>query len=260
MNVVVEPLPNCLATLRVELEAERVQAAREEVLKGFSEQARLPGYRPGKAPRNIIERKFKRQIRDELQEKLLRDGAREAIQSKGLRVLQIASVDEINVPEIDGPMTFTATLVTHPDFDLPAYEGLVVHLRPTEVTDEEIEQSLEQLREQAADFQDISEERGAQMDDFAVVDYHGTIDGRPVHELFPKAGKPLTANQDFWIKMTEEAFFPGFCANLVGARPGEKREFDIAVPADFPVDGMGGQTIHYVVELKAIKAKVLPPL
>lgn len=260
MNVVVEPLPNCLATLRVELEAERVQAAREEVLKGFTQQARLPGYRPGKAPRSVIERKFKRQIRDELQEKLLRDGAREAIQSKGLRVLQIASVDEIHVPENGGPMTFTATLVTHPDFELPVYEGLVVHLRPTELSDEEIDQSLEQLREQAADFQDITDDRGAQMDDFVVVDYQGTIDGRPVHELFSKAGKPLTANQDFWIKMTEEAFFPGFCGNLAGARPGEKREFDITVPADFPVEGMGGRTIHYAVELKAIKAKVLPAL
>jgi len=260
MNVVVEPLPNCLATLRVEVEAERVHSAREEVLNGFAQQAKLPGYRPGKAPRAVIERKFKRQIRDEVQERLLREVTREAIQSKGLRVLQVASVDELNIPEVDGPMNFTATLITHPEFELPVYKGLPLEAPPTDVTDEEVESSIEQLREQAADFQDITDDRGAQMEDFVVVDYSGTIDGRAVSELFPKAGKPLTANQDFWIRMTDEAFFPGFCAQLVGARPGEKREFEIAVPADFPVEGMAGQSIRYVVELKAIKAKLLPPL
>lgn len=260
MNVVVEPLPNCLATLRVEVEAERVNAAREEVLKGFTQQAKLPGFRSGKAPRAVIERKFKKQIHDELQERLLRETAREAIQSKGLRVLQIASVDELNIPEIDGPMSFTATLVTHPEFELPAYKALPVQAPSTEVSEEEIDQSIGQLRDQAADFQDITEDRPAQMEDFVVVDYTGTIDGRPVHELFPKAGKPLTANSDFWIKMTEEAFFPGFCAQIVGARIGEKREFDIDVPADFPVEGLGGQKIHYAVELKGIKTKLLPEL
>jgi trigger factor len=260
MNVLVEPLPNCLATLKVELESERVNAAREAVIKDFGQAARIPGYRPGKAPRTVVERKFKKQIREELEQKLLRDSTREAIQSKGLRVLQVASVDEVSIPEVEGPMTFTATLVTHPEFELPMYKGLVVQARPTDVKDAEIDQSLDQLREQASDFEDVQEDRGAQMEDYVVVDYHGTIDGKPVQDVFPKAGKPLTANEDFWIKMTEEAFFPGFCANIVGAKPGDRREFDIVVPADFPVEGMPGQTIHYAVELKGIKAKLLPPL
>jgi trigger factor len=81
-----------------------------------------------------------------------------------------------------------------------------------------------------------------------------------VHEVFPKAGKPLSGNEDFWIKMTEEAFFPGYCAALVGAKPGEARSFTVDVPADFPVEGMAGQKIAYEVTLKAIKQKVLPAL
>src|SRR4029434_6840065 len=106
------------------------------------------------------------------------------------------------------------------------YKGLTVSIRPTKVTEQEIDNSLEQLRDQAADFVDITEDRGAQMEDYVVVDYSGTIGGQPVHELFPKAGKPLTSNDDFWIKMTDEAFFPGYCAALVGARTREAREFD----------------------------------
>ncbi len=98
------------------------------------------------------------------------------------------------------------------------------------------------------------------MEDFIVVDYKGTIGGKPVHELFPKAGKPLSGNEDFWIKMTEEAFFPGFCQALVDAKPGETRNFTVEVPADFPVEGMPGQKVEYEVALKAIKNKVLPEL
>lgn len=258
MNVVVEPLPNCLATLRVEVEPERVEKAMDQLVKEFGQHAKIPGYRPGKAPRAVVERKFKKQIREELEGKVLREAAREAIAEKKLRVLQIANVEDVQLGD-DRKMSFTATVVTHPEFELPEYKGLAVQAAAGDVTDAEIDESIEQLREQAADFVDVPG-RGAQMEDFVVVDYEGTIDGKPVHEAFPKAGKPLTANHDFWIKMTDEAFFPGYCAQLVGAQPGDTREFDIEVPSDFPVAGMPGQRIHYKVTLKAIKQKVLPEL
>lgn len=261
MNVEVETLPNCLATLKIEVEPEKVSTTREAVVREFVQQARIPGFRPGKVPRSTIEQRFKDQIREELQRKLVQDGAREAITEKGLKVLQLASVDDVDLPEIDGsPAKFTATVVTQPEFELPEYKGLIVHMLPTDVTDAEIEKSLERLREQHADFEDIAEDRGAQMDDFIVVNYKGTIDGKPVDELFPKAGKPLAKGEEFWIKMTPEAFFPGYCEALVGAKKSERREFDVTVPADFPVEGMPGKVIHYGVTMRAIKEKKLPEL
>ena len=133
MNVVVEPLPNCLTTLKVELEPERLATARESVTAEYGKHAKIPGYRPGKAPRQVVERKFKKQIREELEQRLIRDTMQEAIKSKGLRVLQVASMDEVNIPEESGAVTFTATLVTHPEFELPVYKGLVVPMHPTEV-------------------------------------------------------------------------------------------------------------------------------
>lgn len=261
MNVEVETLPNCLATLKIEVEPDKVSTTREAVVREFVQYVKLPGFRPGKVPRSTVEKRFKQQIREELQRILVRDSAREAIASKGLKVLQLASVDDVELPEIDGtPAKFTATVVTQPDFELPEYKGLTVHILPSEVTDAEIDQSLERLREQAADFEDVEEDRGAVMEDFIVVNYKGTIDDKPVDELFPKAGKPLARGEEFWIKMTPEAFFPGYCEALVGAKPGERREFDVTVPADFPVAGMPGKVIHYGVTLRAIKAKKLPEL
>jgi len=157
-------------------------------------------------------------------------------------------------------MKFTATLVTRPDFQLPVYKGIVVPLKPTEVTDDEVNQSLNELREQAADFVDVTEDRGVKMEDFVVIDYRGTIEGAPVSEKFPKAGAPLSGNNDFWIHMVHEAFFPGFSEALVGAKKDETRTFEIEVPAEFPVEGLPGQKIQYEVTIKGIKEKVLPAL
>jgi trigger factor len=193
-----------------------------------------------------------------VEKKLLNDSTREAIKQHQLRVLGVQSVEDIQIGD-DKTMSFTATVVTQPQFELPTYKGFTVTQKSAEVTEAEIDESIENLREQAADFIDVPE-RGAVMDDYIVVDYSGTIDGKPVHDIFPKAGKPLTANEDFWIRMTDEAFFPGYCANLVGAKANDVREFDIVVPQDFPVAGMPGTTIHYAVTLKGIKERVLPAL
>lgn len=259
MNVVVEPLPNCLATLRIEVDPQKVSTAREQLAREFGQSARIPGYRPGKAPLSVIEKRFKKQIAEELEKKLLGDSTREAIAQNKLRVLQLANIEDVKMGE-DNSLSFTATVVTQPEFSLPNYKGLALQQLSTEVADKDIEGALETLRDQAADFVDLDTERGAEMEDFVVVDYTGTIDGKPVHELFPKAGRPLSGNQGFWIKMTEEAFFPGYCAALVGAKPGETRKFTVEVPADFPVEGMPGQKIDYEVTLQSIKTKTLPEL
>ncbi len=259
MTVAVEKLPHCLATLRIELEPERVSKKYDALAGEYAKQVRLPGYRPGKAPRAVVEKKFKKEIREELERQLLNDATREAIQQEKLRVMAVQNIEDVELAD-DKSMKFTATLVTQPEFELPKYKNLLVPMKSDEVTDAEIEESIENLRDQSADFVDLKEERGAQMEDFIVVDYTGTIDGKPVHEVFPKAGKPLSGNEDFWIKMTDEAFFPGYCAALVGAKAGESRSFVVDVPADFPVEGMPGQKIAYEVTVKALKEKVLPAL
>ncbi len=258
MNVTVQQLPNCLATLKIEVEADKVAAARNSIVKEYAKVAKLPGYRPGKAPQPVVERRYKKEIKEELERKLLGDSTRSAIAEQKLRVLQVANVEDIEFADDKG-LSFTATVVTHPEFSLPEYKGLAVAVPALEVTDQEIDQSIEELRDQAADFVDV-EGRTAAMDDYVVVDYKGMVGEQAVHEVFPKAGKPLSANDDFWIRMTPEAFFPGYAENLVGAKIGETRKFDIVVPADFPVPDMPGKTISYEVTLKGIKNKELPAL
>lgn len=258
MNVEVENLPNCITTLRVEVPAEQVSKAWDSVAKDYTQYAKIPGYRPGKAPRNVIENKFKKQIREEVEKKLLSESCREAISEKKLRVLSLADVQDIEFAD-DKTMRFTATLVTAPEFELPEYKGIPVQLKPVEVTEKEIDDSLENLREQQSEFVDIAD-RPLALEDFAVIDYTGTIDGKPVSEVAPKAGKPLSGNKDFWIRLTPEAFFPGFADKLVGSKAGESRTFDIDVPADFAITELAGQKITYAVTVNSIKQRILPEL
>jgi len=257
MNVEVENLPNCITTLRVEVAPEKVTQAWDHVAHDYAQYAKIPGYRPGKAPRNVIENKFKKQIREEVEKKLLSESCREAITEKKLRVLSLADVQDVQIDNDKKTMSFTATLVTAPEFELPEYKGIAVQVGTTEVTDADIDKTLEGLREQHSDFKDIPD-RALELNDFTVVDYTGTIDGKPVSEVAPKAGKPLSGNKDFWIKLTPEAFFPGFSEKLVGAKVGETRTFDLDVSADFPVAELAGQKITFTVTVNALKERILP--
>ena len=257
MNVAFETLPNCLANLKIEVDAPDVQKKMGEITSQYTKQARLPGFRQGKAPRAVVEKKFTQEIREEVTRQVLSDACREAIEERKLRVLSLAEIEDVEWGD-DKSLKFRATLVLQPEFDVPDYKGIPVSVPATEVTDADVDESIEALREQQADFPELKPARPAAMEDYVVVDYDGTIDGEPVHVKFPKAGKPLSHNKDFWIKMTEEAFFPGYCAHLVGVNIGETREFDVEVPEDFPVEGMPGSKIHYKVTLKELKERVLP--
>ncbi len=258
MNAVVETLPNCLATLHIEVGSERVSQTRELLVNEFLKEARIPGFRPGKVPRAVVEKRFQKQISEDLESRMLNSSLEEAIREKGLRVLHVQNVDDVRM-EAD-KLSFSATLVTVPHFELPEYKGIAVSVPAEAVAASEIDSTLDGLRERQADFVELTEDRGAAMDDFVVVDYTGTIGGQPIDAQFPKVGKILSKNEGFWLRMTDASFFPGFCAHLVGAKPGDVREFQIEVPADFPVEGFGGQKLDYVVTVKEIKLRVLPEL
>jgi len=259
MNAVLEPLPNCLANLRIEVEADKVQKTRGAVTNNYVKYAKLPGFRAGKAPRATVEKKFAKEIEEEVSKQVLGDACREAIQEKGLRVLSLADVEDVEWAE-DKSVKFRATVILQPEFELPDYGNIPITAPSEEITDKDVDESLAGLRDQGAEFPDVEPPRAAAMEDYVVVDYDGLIEGEPVHVKFPKAGKPLSHNADFWIKMTDEAFFPGYCANIVGMNVGETREFDVAVPSDFPVEGMPGLSVHYKVTLKGVKTRKEPEL
>src|SRR5258708_13326429 len=258
MNVEVEKLPNCVASIHVELPPERVKQEWSEIVKGFRQAARIPGFRPGKAPQSVVEAKYRKEIQEELTRKLVQETTREGVKEKGLKVLSVANVDDVEfTPERS--MRFTATLITTPEFELPEYKGIRVKAQSAEVTEEEVDSALDRLRERHATFSEL-EGRSLEIGSFAVIDFTTAVDGQPLLEAFPDAPKMLSGNNDFWIRAEDDILLPGFGPALVGMEIGEIREFDLPVPDKFPTASLAAKLIHFRVTLKALKKMDLPEL
>ena len=258
MKVDVEKQPDSTSTLYIQLPPDEVSKEWDAIANSFARFAKIPGYRPGKAPRKVIEAKFKKEIQDELEKKLVSKSYHEAIEQEKLRVVSLTNLEDVKFGD-DKSLRFRATVVTAPEFDLPEYKNIKVELPDTKVSEAEVDAALERLREQSADFVDVPE-RGLEMEDFAVIDFEGSIDGKPVSEIAPNASKSLQGNKKFWLHLAPDNFLPKFCEQIIGQKPGETRTVTVDFPADFPVTELAGKQATYTVTLREIKQKVLPPL
>ncbi len=256
MKVQVEKKPESVSTLKIELPAEEVSKEWDAVANSFARFAKIPGYRPGKAPRAVVDKRFRKEIQEEVTKKLVSKSYREAIEQKKLRVASLTNLEDVQFGD-DKSMKFQATIVTAPEFKLPDYKSIKVELPDTKVTDAEIDATLERLRDQTADFVDAPD-RPAQMEDFVVIDFEGTIEGKPMSEIAPNASKNLHGGKKFWVRLAPDNFLPKFCEQLVGQKKDETRTVTVDFPADFLVKELAAKQASYNVTLCEIKEKVLP--
>jgi trigger factor len=258
MKVEVEKQPGSVSTLQIELPPEEVSKEWDAIASSFARFAKIPGYRPGKAPRAVIEKRFRKEIQDELTKKLVSKSYHEAIEQEQLRVASLANIEDVQLGE-DKSMRFRATIVTAPEFELPEYKNIPMQLPETNVSELEIDAALERLRDQSADFADVPE-RGLEMGDFAVIDFEGSSDGKPISEIAPQASKNLYGGKKFWLRLASDNFLPRFCEQIVGQKPGETCVVTVEFAADFPVKELAGKQANYNVTVREIKQKVLPTL
>ena len=258
MKILVEKQPNCTATLRVEIPADKVQNERQKVAQSLASKAKVPGFRPGKAPRAVIEKRFNKEIEAESQETLINSALDEAIKQEDLKVLDFGSVEDISNTS-DGSLSFSTKLMLAPEVKLPEYKGIKVTVPSAELPDEELQSQLETLRERFADFTDI-EGRAAEMGDFAVINYSSTVDGKPSAEALGKSLGYLEGREGFWVRIDEKTFLPGFAAQLVGMKPGDQRDITVTLPDDFPVADLRNREMLFATTLGELKQSVLPEL
>ncbi len=255
MNITVEDVAPCKKRLKIEVPANRVQQAYDRVTDDFQKEARIPGFRPGHAPRTVILKKFQKDIANETQRTLVPEAYQEAVNEKKLRVVSSPEIEDVKYqPGLS--LSFSTLVELVPEFKLPEYKGLTLKKQESEVTDEDVEKTLNSLADQRANFEDATD-RPLAMEDFAVISYKGTIDGQPLIELAPEA-KNIAESPQFWLWMRTEGFLPKFAEQLVGLNKGEKRTVEIEFPADFPQAALAGKKAQYDVELKEIKIKNAP--
>ena len=256
MNVTVENLAPCKKLVRVEVEAQKVDETIDSVTKQFQREVNLPGFRPGKAPRDMVVRKYSKNIEDEAKRKLISEAYKNALETQKLDVLGQPDIEEIQFSR-GQPLQFAATIETSPEFEIPEYKGIPVQREARGVTDEDVQHAVEVLRQSRTTFQPV--ERPAQSGDIAVVNYTGTSDGKPITEIAPTA-KGLTEQKSFWVEIGSNSFIPGFAEQVMGAKAGEKRTVTVDFPSDFVTPELAGKKGVYEVEITEVKEKVLPQI
>jgi trigger factor len=250
MQVTTTSAPNSSVVLEIELPPERLNQAVDAAVRRLSRRTRVPGFRPGKAPRPMLERTLgPGVVLDEAVEHLVDDAYRQALVDQSILPLTNADVEIVQAEE-GKPVIFKATVQVRPDVELGDYKNFNFTPEIDVIDDARVDQVIDELRDQHATLAAV-EDRGAKDGDYTVIAFQGTRDGEPF-EGGSSDRMPLIIGQ--------ERLIPGFESHLVGLEPGGETEFDITFPDDYPEESLQGAQAHFAVQLKELREKIQPPL
>jgi trigger factor len=258
MNVTLTPAARSTVVLEVEVPAAQLQRSIDESVRHLARRTKVPGFRPGKVPRPMLERALgvrrddpaaPNAIYDDAKEHLFESSVLEALREQDLDVLEIPQPEWVAFREGEGA-TYRVTLPVRPEVKLGAYTDYPFQPELEAIDDERVARVLEELRDQHATLIPV-EGRPAQQDDYAVIGFEGRRDGQPFEggsaERFP-------------LVIGAERMVPGFEAQLVGLAEGDSKTFSLTFPADYPDESLAGQPVEFTVTLRELRAKQQPPL
>jgi len=256
VNVNVEELSPTRRQLAVTIPAEVVASTEREVLAAVSGQVRLPGFRPGKAPVDMVRRKYAKEIAEDLEQRLVRKAYQHAVEEPKLPVYATLEV-EPGAILAGAELTVKITVDLRPEFELPEYKGIAVTVPPTTVTDEQVQEAIDAMRRERAAFNPV--EREAQTGDYVRLSYTGTVEGGLIADLAPEA-KLWGTQANTWEEAgaTTELGVPAIVQGIVGLKAGDKATFTHEFGGEFEVEALRGKTGTYEVEVSEVRERVLP--
>lgn len=247
----------CRKTMTVEVPAENVSEEREELLNFYAKGVSIPGFRKGKAPKHLVEKKFSKELSADLKDRLLPKYYQEAIKEEDVKVVSIVNVSEPKV-EVGKPLSFDVTIDVPPEFKLPKYHGISIKSEKIEVTDKQVEETVSNILRQHASYEDV-EGRAAQENDMVQVSYESTIDGVPLEEKVPEA-RGMGKGNGYWITCDDQSFLPGMGKALIGSSIGDKVDVPVEFPAEYIVKELAGMKAEFKVEVTGMRERKLPEL
>ena len=236
----------CRREIELEIPADNVQKAADKVTRDIAKVARIPGFRPGKAPATLIRRRFASDIEGEVVQSLVPEFLRKALDEQKILPVTDPQVDKVEFKEGE-PLKFHAVFEVLPEFTLSDYKNLEIQIEAVDVGDSQVNQAIEEMRERAATFVPV-EGRAIKDGDYAQIKLHGTPHG---------GGDPVQADNILCHVGSEETL-AAFTENLLGAAVGDSKQFDATYPDDYPDETLKGKTYTYKIEVEAIKEKKLP--
>jgi len=257
MKVSVEDAGPCRKLLQVNASPDAVIPEYDAVVKEFAKSARIPGFRAGKAPVNVVERHYAKGITQRIKDRLVPRLYHEALDQEKIAPVAIVDIHEI-VLNKERSLSFKVTIDIAPKFKLPRYRKIPMKREKIQVDDKQVGEALDRLLANSARFEDVTG-RSVRPHDLVLIDYHGECESKPVAELAPDY-HGLGEGKDFWAAAAEPEFLPGFAGELEGASIGEDREIKVHFPEDYRIRSLADKTALYRVLVKGIRERILPDL
>lgn len=257
ITVTIENLGGCKRLLRIEVASEKVKECYEKTLREFVKLARIPGFRPGKAPRQIVEKTFAEDLLYETRNMVIRESLKQALQKHSLRQLTREEIEAPEKLELDKAFVFTATMEVFPEIELPDYKEIPVVLEERKVTEADVERAFRVLQEEKATYEIVN--RPIQEGDIAIINFIGSVDGKKFSQIKQELGW-LDEQKGYWCRINPNEFLPGFALQLIGANAREKRTIKIAFPADYEEPALVNKEAIFEVEIIEVREKRLPAL
>ncbi len=251
MQVTVENLNSVKKKLHIEISNDVVVQELDQAYKNLKKTAKIKGYRPGKAPRSVLERLFKKDVHSEVSSRLLQGSLIDAIREKDLKIIGTPKIDS---PGLDAkePYKYDVIVEVEPEIDELDFKGLKLKKNLHMVSDEEISAQLKMLQKSLAQQKTVEEARPVQKEDFALIDYEGFKDGKPFAET--------EKTENFTLKVGNGQIFEEFDEQLIGMNPGESKEINIHFPEDYFNKKLANLDITFHVKLNGIREEVLPEI
>ena len=246
MKCEVKNINQCGLELKVEVASDVIDKAYDEYYKEIVKKAKVPGFRPGKAPRHILEMHFKDAAHDEVMQKLVPKAYYDCLETHQINPVGYPLFDDINFTK--EKLTFKATCEVKPKLKLKKYKGILAKREKILVEEEEIDNSVGQVLDRAAKFVPI-EDRGVELGDYAICDITSIMDNRP----------PETRENE-WVEIKPNDVLSGFAEQTVGMKTGEEKDIEIKLTESFPDESMRGKMAKFKVKVKEIKEKKVPAL
>ena len=246
LKVSVKDGKQCEKVLKIEVGQSEIEQEFNACYKAILPKAKIPGFRPGKAPIQMVATHYREEAREQVVKNLLSDSYRQAVQEKSLEPVGYPEIKDV---KFDGhSLSFEATVEVRPKIKLNKIKGLNAEKPRVAVDPKEVEDTLKRIQESLAQYKAV-EDRPSRMGDFVIADYGCTVDGKEVEK-----------RQGDWFELKEEEYLKGFSAQLAGARPGDEREVTVTFPENMGRAEVAGKKGIFKVSVKEVKQKVLPEM
>jgi trigger factor len=249
MDVTVEDISSVKKKLHIEVPREEVAKELDSAYDNLKKNARIKGYRPGKVPRSVLERKFHKDVHSEVMQNLIQNTIFDAIKEKDLPILGTPEIDPSDLKP-DQSFTYDATVELKPELSEIDFKGLSLQKTNYQADESEIDNQIEMLKKHLAEYHPISEDRAAVDGDYVVIDYEGFKDGQPYAET--------EKTENYTLKIGQGMISEDFDQQLIGMKPGETKTFTIHFPEDYHNENLAGQDIEFQATLTEIREEVLP--